>query len=364
MGTTTAKVYADIHAQATTLPRTLAFLEGLEVPSFVTQAGRSYIFTGCGSSYYAAQCAALLLRTIAGVPAWAVPSSEIWLLPDAWLGAHSVLVAISRSGATAEVVHALEQAWERHVPTITISLATGMPASTLSDFAIALTHVHEAARPMTLSFSNMLLAAQWLGARVAHAAGRDTRALDEGVRRVGDRIGDLLPMFDRRAAEIVDAGVAQYVFLGSGPLSGICAEASLKIQEMTQVATESYPTLEYRHGPIATLTDRSIILLLSCAPTSAFDQIVARDVHLLGGQAALVSPADVPLSVPAGTRTIILPPGLPDWLYGNIALPFFQLLAYHQAIRLGANPDAIRHLNKAVTPHVDAKVVELDTVLG
>jgi len=358
MSTMDSKSYADIVGQASTLPETAEIVARMETPSFVTQPGRTFVFTGCGSSYYVGQSAARLMRALGGPPASAVPSSEIWLLPDMWLRDGTILVAISRTGTTAEVLRALECARERDIPAVTISLANDVPMHDLSDFPLPLTHVHEVGRVMLQSFTNMLLAAQWLAIGVARAAGSSVAPdYATGLARVAEAVGSLLPLFDDRARATIRDGVGQYVFLGSGPFAGLCAEAVLKIQEMSQAPAESYAGLEYRHGPIATLTERSVVACMSCRHTVAFDALQAGDARFLGGRPIMVGPADCVRQAPAGVQTITLPDHLPPWLYGNLALPFFQLLAYHQTVSQGANPDSVRNLDRTIDPHINPHVL-------
>jgi len=355
-----SKSYADIFDQASTVPATIDLLARTEVPGVATRPGRRFVFTGCGSSYYVAQCGARLLRALSGVSASAAPASEVWLLPDLWLDENTVLVAISRTGTTTEVLRALECARERGIPAITISLAVDVPMHELSDASLTLTHVREGGRVMLQSFANMLIAVQWLAANVARTAGSSRAAAYlQGFPGVADALSDLLPTFDRDAQAIVEQGVGQYVFLGSGPFTGVCAESVLKVQEMAQVPAESYAGLEYRHGPIATLTNRSFVACVSCARTVAFDMLLAGDVQFLGGTPLMIGPEDCLRTAPAGVRTIGLPTGLPDWLYGNVALPFFQLLAYHQTIKQGANPDSVRLLDRTIDPHINPHDVDL-----
>jgi fructoselysine-6-P-deglycase FrlB-like protein len=53
-----------------------------------------------------------------------------------------------------------------------------------------------------------------------------------------------------------------YVFLGRGSSTGLAREAALKIQEAALARSEAYPALEYRHGPISTATEDSVVWLL------------------------------------------------------------------------------------------------------
>jgi hypothetical protein len=75
-------VYSDILEQALTLPCTVDMLDGLRMPELAVRPGASFVFTGCGSSYYTAQSGAQLMRGLSDASAYAVPGSEVWLLPE------------------------------------------------------------------------------------------------------------------------------------------------------------------------------------------------------------------------------------------------------------------------------------------
>lgn len=347
--------YVDILRQGETLSETLDRLEQAPPPDGFSRS-RSFVFTGCGSSYYAAEGAARLLSALADVHATAAPASELWLVPELYLREDSVVIGVSRTGTTTEVVRALEQARGRGLATGAISLGVGVPLYDLADFRLELSHVGERGRVMTQSFSNLLLAGQWLALQ---AGGRAAQAYTRGLRAAVDAVAALLPALDERARAVARRGHEQYVMVGSGPIAPLCAEVVLKIKEMTQLPSESYAALEYRHGPIAGLTATSLVSYVSTPRSSAFDAIGVGDAHLLGADALVAGPAAALAGLPDTVESLVLPDGLPDWLYGNVALPFFQLLAYHRTVELGANPEAVRNLDKHTDPHVDPHVVGL-----
>lgn len=347
--------HRDILRQGQTLSATLDLLEQTPLPGALSQP-RSYVFTGCGSSYYAAEGAARLLASFGDARATAAPASELWLVPELYLRDDSVVVGVSRTGTTTEVLRALEQARERGLPTGAISLGTDVPLYDLADFRLDLSHVGERGRVMTQSFSNLLLAGQWLALQ---AVGKPAQPYARGLRAAADAVAALLPAFDERARAVAGRGHGQYVVLGSGPIAPLCAEIVLKIKEMTQLPSESYPALEYRHGPIAGLTGSSLVSYVSTPRSSAFDAIGVGDARLLGADALVAGPPAALAGLPVATETIALPDDLPEWLYGNVALPFFQLLAYHRTVELGADPEAVRNLDKYTDPHIDPHVVGL-----
>ena len=359
MTSTDTKTHRDLDRQSATMRQTLALLRTLEPPRSVL-GGRRFLFTGCGSSYYAALSVATLMTTLSGVPAAAAPSSEVWLLPDTYLDDDTVVVGVSRTGTTTEVVRVLELAQTRGLPTVALTLAATAPLIELADFAVSMRHVGEEGRVMTQSFSNLLLAGQWLCAKVAQWTDhpRGVEYLD-GFDSLVELLDQLLPRLEQWAAELAARKNEHYVLLGSGPAAAVCSEGVLKLQEMTQVPSEAFAALEYRHGPIAALGSASALILASCPATVPFDRILAQDALTLGYRPIVLSPESGAAAFPDEAELLTVPGTLPDWLWPNVYLAFFQYLSWHRTISLGRDPERVRNLDKTATPVVDPHVVDL-----
>lgn len=90
-----------LDAFTTSRPALARFLDGADFDHILV--------VGCGSTHYLAQTAAATLAYCAGIPARAVPASELWLFPQTYLADRTLLLAVSRSGATTETLWALER---------------------------------------------------------------------------------------------------------------------------------------------------------------------------------------------------------------------------------------------------------------
>lgn len=356
-----SQTHRDILAQAQTLPETLEVLRGEPLPAAPLARKRRFVFTGCGSSYYAGRCAASLLRVLAGVDARAVPASELWLLPEENLSHESLVVGISRTGTTTEVVRALDAARRRRATTLAISIGPRPETFEFADLRIWLRHATEESPVMTQSFSNLLLAAQHVAVEIACELGASQaqtyrRGLKEAVSAVAMTLGDL----DREARSLAAGRPDHVVFLGSGPHEGLCAEAALKVKEMARLPVESHSLLEFRHGPIATLTPGSLVVVLSNQESLPFSEIVLADADLIGSRAVEIAATSSPRAARRRAGMVCLPSAGPGWLAGNVALPFLQLLALNLTVGLGQTPESVRHLDRFKEPCVDPHVVDLD----
>jgi glucosamine--fructose-6-phosphate aminotransferase (isomerizing) len=336
--------YREIMAQADTLPTTLRLLAELDPTGFRSDASHTPVFTGCGTSHYLALAAAAATRWLTGQPAVAVPAGEAWFMPEMAVTSelNPLLVPISRSGTTTETVRAAQRAKEMGLPVFGVTINAGEIAL-YADFVLELSHVHEASIVTTQSYSNLLLSLHWLAAVFAGGSADGYRA---ALAEVPAAVAALLPRFDSFARDLSRRGFDHYVFLGSGALAGVALEGMLKMTEMSQVPSEAYHSLEFRHGPISTVTEGTLVTILSCPRNLEHDLAVAAEVRGFGGTSLVLGPGVTGLDEPE--LAIELPPGFPDWLYGNLAVPMLQLLAYHRTVGLGLNPDAPRNLTHVV----------------
>lgn len=216
-------------------------------------AGARVAVVGCGTSWFMAQAfAALREGSGQGV-------TDAFAASEAFLGdprGYDALVAITRSGTTTEVLRVLE-AVNGRIPTVTVLGDPGTPATELSDETVALPFADEKSVVQTrFATSTLALLRAHLGEDLAGAVSDAQEALTCPVEQ-----------------EWVDA--EQFSFLGSGWTYGLANEAALKMREASQSWTESYPAMEYRHGPIAIAAPGRVTWLFGQAPEGLESDVAA-----------------------------------------------------------------------------------------
>jgi glucosamine--fructose-6-phosphate aminotransferase (isomerizing) len=190
----------------------------------------------------------------------------------------------------------------------------------------------------------MLLLAQGLvavtmqdEALLAHL-GRLPGLLDDLVGRLGDLPHQLG----------TDLTIDRIFFLGAGPLYGVASEAMLKTKEMSLSYSEAYHPLEFRHGPMSMVNERTLVVGLLSDTGLAEEHRVLQDMQRLGARTlALVEDG----SMLAGGRpdhVAEMRSGLGEWERLPLYLPVLQLLAYHRAIAKGLDPDQPNNLDAVV----------------
>ncbi|MHB0856656.1 MAG: SIS domain-containing protein [Anaerolineae bacterium] len=300
------------------------------------------LFTGCGSTYYLSLVAAAAARG-AGLPARALPASEIWLFPEYSSTdlACSVLVAVSRSGETSETLRAVEayrRAGGRTVVTVTCYPEATLPG--LCDAVLAIPAGQEVSVAQTRSFASMLVTCRILIAALVGDADCLERmsALPNLGRRLIERYAPLAADLGGREA------LQRFFFLGNGPLYGLACEAMLKMKEMSLSYSEAYHALEFRHGPKSMVNEESLVVALLSDAAWAQETAVAADMRALGAQTLAVSEG----SCDVADYGICLGSGLGQIDRLVLYLPALQLLAYHRALANGQNPDSPHNLTAVV----------------
>ena len=309
--------------------------------AWATAQPRQVVVTGCGSSYHAAQSAAVTLQGVIGVPATAVPASEFALHPDLYVAdpAQTLLLALSRSGVTTEVLaaqDAFRRKGGRQVWAITCDPASDLAAA--AEFVLPASMAHERSVVTTRGFSTLLFLAQGIAAQVGGADLRALGAVPEAARRLIEFTYGLAHQWG------AEAGLDRFYFLGSGPLLGVAQEAALKMRMMAQTHSEAYPTLEMRHRAKTLLDEMALVVGLLGATHLRHEAAVLLDAAELGASTLALLPG----KPNAGHVTVHLPDHLPWWAMPVLYLPVVQVMAVARALERGLDPDAPRQMAATV----------------
>jgi fructoselysine-6-P-deglycase FrlB-like protein len=223
------------------------------VEASLPAAGEAVAAIGCGTSFYVAQ-AYSRLREAAGLG-----RTDAWVASE-YPGARPVdrVLAISRSGTTTEVLRALE-GLPAGVPSDALSAVDGSPVVKVADRATILEFADEESVVQTRFATGALaLLRANLGEDLTGAVADARRALTLDL-------------------PIDVARFSRFVFLGRGWSVGLANEAALKMREAALAWSESYPALEYRHGPISVADADTAVWFLGTP-----DVDLVRDVEAVG----------------------------------------------------------------------------------
>ena len=308
--------------------------------------GAEWVFIGCGSSYYLAMSAAATFTHL-GLPARAIPASEVILYPELSLPNRGDYrpVLISRSGLTSEVLRAarsLEQA--RDLRTIAITCTEGSPLESISSITLKLLAADEKSTVMTRSFTSMLLGLQYLGAIVS------------GCESFGDALLNL-PAQVSPSVESIFANFREFVraytfadciFLAQGPLFGIAHEAMLKFMESCCGYAQVFHTLEFRHGPKAVAAPETVVTFLLSESSYQQEVEVLEEMKRLGAATLLVGNTVGVRARKSADFVIELGLHVPEYARLAAYTIWGQLYGVYTGIRKGLDPDSPRNLSRVV----------------
>ena len=332
--------YYEIRSQSESLKKTWEMLDERKIESTTDQ---TYLFTGCGTSYYLAIAAARFFQTVTKKNAHAVPASEIFMNPDQVFVPNQSykVITISRSGTTSEIISALNyiKDWPT-VTTLAVTCDSQAEMAQISDENISLNFINEKSVVMTQSYSCMYYALQLFAAKLDD----DQQVLEE-LKLIPGYAEKILSQTQEIKTIADQLKYKRFIFLGSGLYNGIACEGTLKLKEMTQTECETYSKLEFRHGPIS-IVDRDTVAIIICEEkTKQLDQSLSKDIQEFGGYTIAIGNH---VEEETGDLSISLNTPLSDYSSSILIVPFLQMLAYHRAMKLDLNPDQPRNLNQVV----------------
>jgi fructoselysine-6-P-deglycase FrlB-like protein len=227
-----------------------------EHSTLLPQPGERVAVVGCGTSLFMAQAfAELRERSGHGVTdAW--PASEHRLDRG-----YDRLLTITRSGTTTEVIAVLER-WAGRVPATVVTATAGSPVVDLAE-AVVTPEVDEQSVVQTrFATGTLALLRSHLGEDLGPAAEQARAVLDADEGSLGPAVT-----------------ADQITFVGRGWTNGIANEAALKLRESAQLWTESYPMMEYRHGPLSISAPGRVVWAFGEPVTDLADDVAGTGAH-------------------------------------------------------------------------------------
>jgi glucosamine--fructose-6-phosphate aminotransferase (isomerizing) len=311
---------------------------------FTRYQPQQLLFVGCGSPYYLARTAASAARAWVGIPAEAHPASDIWLFGEQalTLGQRSLMVVISRSGETTEVLKAIEQYKRQNGgPVVAITCYPESNLASLADATLAVPEAQETGLAQTRSFTSMLVLV--LGMLQAFAGLAPLQTLHP-LPASGQRL------LDTHTHAMRDLGrtmtYQRVFFLGSGVLYGLACEAMLKMKEMSLSNSEAFHFLEFRHGPMSMIDEQALVVGLVSKTGLTYETAVLTEMRQKGAGVLAITPAALPEH--SANTQIVLPGGFSDLERGPLYLPLLHLMIYEFTLRKGLDPDRPRNLSAVI----------------
>ena len=263
-------------------------------PAFFPKPGQSVAMIGCGTSWFMAQAYCRAREEAGQGVSDAFTATEFPLTRK-----YDMVITLSRSGTTTEIIDILK-ALHGKVPTRLITAVGNGPATPHTDMEVVLDADEKSVVQTRFATSALAFLRASLGEDL-------TQAIEDCKAAVAEPMADAYVKAE------------QFTFLGTAWTYGLANEAALKMREASQSWTESYPAMEYRHGPISIAEPGRITWIFGPVPEGMEAQIAATG-------ATMVNHKWDPMA----------------------SLVLLQRVAVARAENRGLNPDTPRHLTRSV----------------
>ena len=331
----------EIHEQRYTIVRSMQQdKKNLEKFCDNLTGGKNIYITGSGTSYHSALLAKQIFSK-SKIHVETIMSSEFQYSSD-MLDENSVLLAISQSGETADVIQSVKSAKTRGAKVISIVNIPTSSLARLSDSYLEVNCGPEIGVAATKSFTSQIALLYF----VADIIGRNSNGIlsskDILVKAVIQAL-ELESQIERIANQLKDS--KDVYILGRSLHFPICLEGALKIKELSYIHAEGMAAGELKHGPLALIDTNSIVIVLHPNDSTYGDTlsnihtIKSRGARIIGISNKKDALYDYQISIPT----------INESLYPLIEVIPLQLLAYHLSICNNGNPDYPRNLAKSVT---------------
>jgi glutamine---fructose-6-phosphate transaminase (isomerizing) len=254
----------------------------------------------------------------------------------------ALVIGISQSGASPDIVAVIDAARDQGAPTIAITNEPESPLAAAADQTIALGAGPERAIAATKTYTAELLAIALLSAALAEDA--TDRAAVAAIPETLAQALALEPEVERIAAEQSAANRA--LVIARGYEYATAREWALKLKELARVFADPYSSADFQHGPLALVEPGVPVLAVARAgaPEADLVTLFGRLREDLGADLMVVS--DQAPALRLATWPVALPAGTPEWLGPIVSIVVGQLHALHLTRARGLDPERPRNLSK------------------
>jgi glucosamine--fructose-6-phosphate aminotransferase (isomerizing) len=329
-----------------------ARLEGLNLSDDQIKKIQRIVITACGTSWHSGLIGEYMLEELARIPVEVEYASE-FRYRNPVVDEHTLVIAVSQSGETADTLAAVREAKRRGARTIGLVNVVGSSIAREVDGGMYLHAGPEVGVASTKAFTSQVAALALVTLRFARLRNMSILQGREFIQALNALPAKIQQIVDR--APEVEALAERYMrtqnalFLGRGVNFPTALEGALKLKEISYIHAEGYPAAEMKHGPIALIDEAMPIV--GIAPQDALYEKTASNLREVKARQgilfALVNPGDADVSTFADE--VLVMPKVHPALQPVVSVVPLQLLAYHVARRRGCDVDQPRNLAKSVT---------------
>jgi len=309
-----------------------------DVVNYISKSSNVFL-TGSGTSYNSCLIAKHLFSNYAKLRIDPLISSEVPFL-NPHFDENSLLIAISQSGESADVLEAVNLAKNQNCKITSIVNILTSSLTNLSSVSIGLGCGAEIGVAATKSFTSQMAVLYRIVDRLCMGQ------LGMNFHSISKAMSDALKekeQIQKIAESMKD--ISDIYVLGRGIHYPIACEAALKLKELTYIHAEGLPGGELKHGPLA-LMDSSVFVIVINPTDMTFENTIASIHEIKARNAKIIGISDKPNDMYDYWIRI---PKTKDEYFPFIEIIPIQLLSYYTALEKNADPDYPRNLAKSVT---------------
>jgi len=330
--------YGEIKEQYRSMKQTKTYLDGQmkEISKLLKmESYTSLIVLGCGSSYSLAKSLARMANMRTGFPATALAAGDVLLHAPRYTKCFegAMVLAISRSGSTSEILLALDALKEQncHFTIVSLTCREESKLSKLADMNLDIPWAYDNSVCQTRTVSCLYYAFAYILANITG----DVELLVD-LDHVVSRGDDYLEEIDAPLQNFAAEPWSHVVILGDAELCGLAEEGALAFKEICQLPSNHYHLLDSRHGPAVLINEETLILAV-LGPNNSYEKDFLQD--MIKKTPHIIAFTDKP----EGIGSVQVMPYNREISHIAKGLPFIlicQLLSYHKAIYCGTDPDS------------------------
>ncbi|MBS7614717.1 SIS domain-containing protein [Candidatus Bathyarchaeota archaeon] len=313
-----------------------------------------FYITGSGTSYHAGLASQYAMSKLTNFSTSILPASEFQRWVPLKVRRKVLLIAISQSGESSDIIEASEAAISRGMTLLAITNTRKSRLAKMSKYQLIPRSGKEKAVPATKTYVTQLMSIFMFAVELAkenlstEMLSQTRNELFSAPQLVNQTLEFLSPQIQKLAEKYKQKNVI--FILGSGPNYATALEAALKLKETCMVFAEGFATREFLHGPMRLVDERTLIIMLVSPDELETELELCRSLRSFGAPVVLITEKDVSCAglFEAADDVVLAPSGLPEVFSPLLYVVPIQLFAYYNSVLRGLNPDKPEKLTKVV----------------
>ncbi|MBI2930565.1 MAG: glutamine--fructose-6-phosphate transaminase (isomerizing) [Planctomycetes bacterium] len=314
---------------------------------------RRVVIAACGTSWHAGTATKYGIEEFARLPVDCALASEL-RYGDYPFDRHTLMLAFSQSGETADTLAAVRMAREAGAKVLAITNIRGSSIARESDAVVYMRARLEVGVAATKTYTSQMMCGLLLGMQMGRWRGMITGAhmgvlmktalqVPGAIQRVLEDVAEI-----KRVAERFKKGY-DFMYIGRRYNLATAYEGALKMKEISYLHAEGYGAGEMKHGPLALVDDH--LTTLAIAPQGrVYEKMVSNIQQVASRKGHVVSVGtDGDALLPTMSEHVLWIPAVAEVWSPVVSVVPLQLLAYYTAVALGRDVDQPRNLAKSVT---------------